>query len=188
MNAAEYAAKRAAGICTYGCCRRKATDGVLCKPHRKAQRKIVNRRKKETYWERKTAGLCVVRQCKNAAREDSVFCQSCSEKTLRDHKRYRSSAEGKAWYRKYQRNRREDRAARGLCLRCNEKRVTKTLCETHRREVIARYQQRTGRGPNMKERCSLCKEKGHRANTCTGLPALPALRIEDFAVARSEAA
>lgn len=188
MNAAEYAAKRDAGICTWGSCRRAATDGVLCKPHRLAHRKLVCKRLRRIYWTKKEAGLCVARYCESQAREDSVFCQACTEKNSRDHKRYRSSEKGKTWYRKYQQKKRQDRIDRGLCIRCDRKLATKTVCEVHRQLVLAKYRERVGRGPNLKERCSLCKQPGHRSNRCTGLAPLPPLRIEDFATARTEVA
>lgn len=188
MNAVEYAAKRAAGICTWGACRRKSRLGVLCKDHRRRHRDVSNRCHRARYVEKKVAGICVTKSCTSASREDAVFCEPCTKKHTEERRRFTSSEKGRKWHRRYQARRRKDRADRGLCLRCDTPRVTKTLCDEHRREALARWRKRTGKGPNLNEHCSACGGAGHRVTTCKGLPALPPLRIEDFASARQEAA
>lgn len=186
MTAAEYALKRAAGRCTWGKCRAKATHGILCRNHKAKHKRSSKRLDKRRYLERKLAGICVTKSCDQPAREDAVHCVACTTRHAQEQARYLATTAGKAVRTKYRRRRAAQRFADGLCRLCNEPRVT-TLCQAHREESQQRWRRLTGRPPNMKERCSLCKTPGHRASSCTGLRPLPPLTLEEFALRREAA-
>jgi hypothetical protein len=185
MTAAAYAAKKTAGLCTANqSCPRPATHGSLCKYHRGRQRKASTAGKARLRERRMLAGDCV--SCPSRAKDGASMCQPCMDKVVA-RKRLWTENGGRARQTRTARKWRQQRIRRGKCIRCNRKRVTKTMCEVHRKDHVAKWRERTGHlTPRL--HCSVCRGLGHQAPTCPGLPELPPLRIEDFATARREAA
>lgn len=186
MTATDYARKRAAGLCAYGPCANPATDGTLCATHREKARGHTSKSQRAAYLRKKVAGVCVAHGCRVKA-ADSLLCHRHQEEQTARKKRFHGTARGREQGRKAQARARKRRIALDLCMRCNRPRVTKLLCEEHRRQLLDSWRKRTGWVPKRKETCSTCGQAGHRASGCRRLPALPTLRIEDFALARTEA-
>jgi hypothetical protein len=196
MKASAYAAKRNAGICAASIqCQKPATRGVLCADHRKKSKVAVSKSRSRLYYERKLAGLCVGHGCSNPSRPDAVYCSDCAKKCAVQHRKYYATPEAQELSKASARAYRKQRARKGLCLRCRNKRVTKLYCEEHRKKFVDYWHGKKA-GNRVKWRhCSRCGEGGHDVRICQkpavidrALPPLPPLRIEDFASARMEAA
>lgn len=197
MNAARYArfrAKRDAGICVFRVsCQAPATHGILCGKHRKIQAAHVRKSVGKLRLSRKLAGLCV--RCGGNPKETSTLCEACTASTSKLREAWRANG-GRAVSTAYEKKRRKRRAAKGLCTRCNRKRVTKTLCQVHREAALQRFSKVKKAGVGKIVRCGNCDEIGHNRRNCRvparlalldrPLPPLPPLRIEDFASARTE--
>lgn len=196
MNATDYAAKRAAGLCAASVqCQEPATHGVLCAGHRKKSKIAVSKSRSRLYYERKLAGLCVGHGCSSPSRPDSVYCADCAEKCAAHHRKYYATPEAKKTAKATAQAYRKERARKGLCLRCRKKRVTKLYCEDHRKKFVDYWHAKKASQRVAWRHCSRCGEGGHDVRICPQpapmdrpLAPLPPLRIEDFATARREAA
>src|SRR5262245_7909692 len=63
-DARRYAARKAAGLCTWGVCPRRALEGILCRHHRARMRALLRERASEQYEEKRRTGLCTYGACK----------------------------------------------------------------------------------------------------------------------------
>jgi hypothetical protein len=148
----------------------------------------MSQRAKDDYHARKERGDCVREGCGNTAGDATVVC----DQHLKLQRRYSKTSRGKAKVKIKQRRAaklwRKKRVARGECIHCGKPAVTETLCARHQAENVAYYHARSTK-PKSTQRCSLCREQGHRAPTCPN-PVLDVVvpQIEEMAAARREAA
>lgn len=146
------------------------------------------------YQHRKITGQCVRRGCPFPQSDTCLLCTGHAEAQSRYKKKYFASEKGHAVVIKAQRKWRRTMKRLARCQCCSSKRLkTETYCaKCHAKELVRHRKAR--RPPSPLRRCGRCRASGHDLRTCPvpapldrELPALPPLRIEDFAMARTEA-
>lgn len=170
MTAAQWAERKAAGLCVWLGCTVKPHRHLLCQKHRKRRALLDSLSHAKRYMAKKVRGTCVRNGCRNSAKETSVVCAACEAVKAGEQRRYLATEEGKRQKCKNQQRYRAELAKAGKCQHCTWRPlVTETMCQVCREAAQARsLKQRRARGVKAtNQECGLCKEVGHNRFTCT---------------------
>lgn len=168
MTREQYQTRKAAGMCLgSNSCKRPSKPGSRmcesCHEKHKEDRRVWRAKRHQ---ERKLAGLCV--ECGVPCDRDGVLCGKCAEYQSAQSKKWKSKPRVLKEKARQAREHRAARAEMGLCISCNQPSVNGSLCLTHLRKYGGRAAERRRElgHPPSKMRCGICREPGHRRETC----------------------